>query len=118
MLGNKRCVFDDFLAGAEFLIASGFVAPGRLAAMGGSNGGLQVGAALTQRPDLFRAIVCSAPLLDMVRYEQFDLGRTWNVEYGSAQDPEAFEWLYTYSPYHRVEAGVAYPAVVFTPYEY
>jgi prolyl oligopeptidase len=117
MLGNKQNVFDDFLAGAEYLISSGFVAPGRLAAVGGSNGGLLVGAALTQRPDLFRAIVCSAPLLDMVRYEKFGLGRTWNVEYGSADVAEEFEWLHGYSPYHRVEDGVAYPAVLFTTFE-
>jgi prolyl oligopeptidase len=99
------------------LISENYVAPGRLAAVGGSNGGLLVGAALTQRPDLFRAIVCSAPLLDMVRYEKFGLGRTWNVEYGSADDPEQFEWLHAYSPYHRVSDGVAYPAVLFTTFE-
>ena len=81
---------------------------------GGSNGGLLVGAAVTQRPDLFTAAVCSAPLLDMVRYERFKIGETWNVEYGSAAKPEELGWLLGYSPYHRVRDGVAYPAVLFT----
>ncbi len=81
---------------------------------GGSNGGLLVGAAVTQRPDLFAAAVCSAPLLDMVRYERFKIGETWNVEYGSAAKPEELGWLLGYSPYHRVRDGVEYPAVLFT----
>ena len=81
---------------------------------GGSNGGLLVGAAVTQRPELFAAAVCSAPLLDMVRYERFKIGETWNVEYGSAAKPEELGWLLGYSPYHRVRDGVAYPAVLFT----
>jgi prolyl oligopeptidase len=89
----------------------------QLAISGGSNGGLLVGVALTQRPELYRAVVCSAPLLDMVRYERFGLGQTWNVEYGSADDPEQFAWLYAYSPYHRVRAGVTYPAVLFTTFD-
>jgi prolyl oligopeptidase len=93
------------------------VAPGRLGIYGGSNGGLLVGAALTQRPDLFRAVVCAAPLLDMVRYEHFGLGCTWNVEYGSVADPDAFRWLHAYSPYHRVVDGSAYPSVLFKTYE-
>ncbi len=81
---------------------------------GGSNGGLLVGAAVTQRPDLFAAAVCSAPLLDMVRYERFKIGETWNVEYGSAAKPEELGWLLGYSPYHHVRDGVEYPAVLFT----
>src|SRR3712207_9350149 len=85
--------------------------------MGGSNGGLLVGATLTQRPDLAAAVVCSAPLLDMVRYERFGLGRTWNDEYGTAEDPTELGWLLGYSPYHRVVAGTAYPAVLFTTFE-
>jgi prolyl oligopeptidase len=85
--------------------------------MGGSNGGLLVGATLTQRPDLAAAVVCSAPLLDMVRYERFGLGRTWNDEYGTADDPTEFGWLLGYSPYHAVREGTAYPAVLFTTFE-
>ena len=117
MLDRKQNVFDDLAAGAEHLIASGVTAPDRLAVMGGSNGGLLVGAAVTQRPDLFAAAVCSAPLLDMVRYERFGLGRLWNVEYGSADDPEQLDWLLSYSPYHRVREGVRYPALLFTVFE-
>jgi prolyl oligopeptidase len=85
--------------------------------MGGSNGGLLVGATLTQRPDLAVAVVCSAPLLDMLRYERFGLGRTWNDEYGTADDPVEFGWLLGYSPYHAVREGTAYPAVLFTTFE-
>jgi prolyl oligopeptidase len=117
MLDKKQNVFDDFHAAAEKLIADGWTTADRLAIAGGSNGGLLVGAAITQRPDLYAAAVCSAPLLDMVRYEKFGLGQTWNVEYGSADDPEQFEWLYAYSPYHRVREGVAYPATLFTVFE-
>ena len=80
----------------------------------GSNGGLLVGAALTQRPELYRAVVCSAPLLDMVRYEQYSLGRTWNDEYGTAADPTELGWLLGYSPYHQVTEGTDYPATLFT----
>jgi prolyl oligopeptidase len=117
MLDKKQNVFDDFHAAAEKLIADGWTTAGQLAIAGGSNGGLLVGAAITQRPDLYAAAVCSAPLLDMVRYEKFGLGQTWNVEYGSADDPEQFEWLYAYSPYHRVSEGVGYPATLFTVFE-
>jgi len=118
--GNKQNVFDDFHAAAEALIAAGTTTPDQLAILGGSNGGLLVGAALTQRPDLYRAVVCSAPLLDMVRYEEFSLGRTWNDEYGTVADPVELEWLLAYSPYHHVpEAGNhrAYPAVLFTVFD-
>jgi prolyl oligopeptidase len=114
MLDRKQNVFDDFHAAAEYLIESGVTSPSRLAVWGGSNGGLLVGAAVTQRPDLFTAAVCSAPLLDMVRYERFKIGETWNVEYGSAAKQEELGWLLSYSPYHRVRDGVAYPAVLFT----
>jgi prolyl oligopeptidase len=82
--------------------------------MGGSNGGLLVGAALTQRPELFRAVVCQVPLLDMVRYHLFRIARLWIPEYGSADDPDAFRWLHAYSPYHHVRDGAAYPAVLLT----
>jgi prolyl oligopeptidase len=114
MLDRKQNVFDDFHAAAEYLIESGVTSSSRLAVWGGSNGGLLVGAAVTQRPDLFTAAVCSAPLLDMVRYERFKIGETWNVEYGSAAKPEELGWLLGYSPYHRVRDDVAYPAVLFT----
>jgi prolyl oligopeptidase len=114
MLEHKQSVFDDFHAAAETLIRDGWTTPDHLAIWGGSNGGLLVGAALTQRPELYAAVICSAPLLDMVRYERFGLGQTWNVEYGSASDPEQLGWLLSYSPYHHVTEGTAYPAVLFT----
>ncbi len=117
MLAAKHHVFEDFHAAAERLVADGWTTTDRLAASGGSNGGLLVGAALTQRPDLYAAVVCSAPLLDMVRYELFGLGATWNVEYGSAADPEQLEWLLSYSPYHHVREGIDYPAVLFTVFD-
>ncbi|GAA3620045.1 prolyl oligopeptidase family serine peptidase [Kineosporia mesophila] len=117
MLGHKQNVFDDFHAAAEHLISQQWTSPGRLAISGGSNGGLLVGAALTQRPELYRAVVCSAPLLDMIRYEKFGLGATWNVEYGSADDAEQFGQLLAYSPYHRVKEGVNYPATLFTVFD-
>jgi prolyl oligopeptidase len=114
MLDHKQNVFDDFHWAAETLIRDGWTTAGQLAISGGSNGGLLVGAALTQWPSLFAAVICSAPLLDMVRYERFGLGQTWNVEYGSASDPTQLEWLLSYSPYHHVVPGTAYPAVLFT----
>jgi prolyl oligopeptidase len=117
MRANKQHVFDDFAAAAEHLIATGWTSPERLAIAGGSNGGLLVGAALTQRPELFAAVACSAPLLDMVRYERFGLGETWNDEYGRADDPTELGWLVAYSPYHKVVEGTAYPAVLFTVFD-
>jgi len=114
MLDRKQNVFDDFLGAADFLLEQGHAGRGRLAIMGGSNGGLLVGAALTQRPGLFRAVVCQVPLLDMVRYHLFRIARLWIPEYGSADDPEAFRWLYAYSPYHHVRDGTPYPAVLIT----
>jgi prolyl oligopeptidase len=117
MLANKQHSFDDFEAAAQWLLEQGFTTRDQLSINGGSNGGLLVGAVLTQRPGLFAAVVCSAPLLDMVRYELFGLGATWNVEYGSASDPEQLDWLLAYSPYHHVREGVAYPAVLFTVFD-
>ncbi len=114
MLDRKQNVFDDFHAAASYLVTAGITSPGRLAVWGGSNGGLLVGAAVTQWPELFTAAVCSAPLLDMVRYERFGLGETWNTEYGTASSASELEWLLGYSPYHRVSPGAAYPAVLFT----
>jgi prolyl oligopeptidase len=117
MRGEKQHTFDDFLACAERLVADGWTSPEHLGISGGSNGGLLVGAALTQRPELFASVVCSAPLLDMVRYEQFGLGATWNDEYGSAEKPDELEWLLSYSPYHHVVEGADYPAVLFTVFD-
>ena len=117
MREHKQNVFDDYAAAAERLVADGWTSSDRLGIYGGSNGGLLVGAALTQRPELFAAVVCSAPLLDMVRYEQFGLGRTWNDEYGTAEDAEELGWLAAYSPYHQVREGVDYPAVLFTTFD-
>ncbi|HVT07003.1 MAG TPA: prolyl oligopeptidase family serine peptidase [Polyangia bacterium] len=112
MLDKKQNVFDDFIAAATWLVDHGVTRPQRLAISGGSNGGLLVGAALTQRPDLFRAVVCKVPLLDMLRYHRFRIGALWIPEYGSPDDPQAARWLAAYSPYHRVRDGVAYPAVL------
>jgi prolyl oligopeptidase len=117
MLDKKQNVFDDFHAAAEYLIRAGYTRPERLGIMGGSNGGLLVGAALTQRPELFQAVVCQVPLLDMIRYHHFRIARLWIPEYGGADDPEQFAWLLAYSPYHRVEPGTDYPAVLFTTAE-
>ena len=117
MREHKRNVFDDFHAAAEKLIADGWTASSQLTVWGGSNGGLLVGASVTQRPDLSAAAVCSAPLLDMVRYERFGLGETWNDEYGTAADAQELGWLLSYSPYHHVRAGVRYPAVLFTIFD-
>jgi prolyl oligopeptidase len=112
MLKNKQNVFDDFIAAAETLGKEKWADPARIAIFGGSNGGLLVGAAMVQRPDLFRAVVCAVPLLDMVRYTQFGSGRTWAEEYGDPSVEEAFRWLYAYSPYHHVVPGEAYPALL------
>ena len=108
----KQRVFDDFLASAEGLVAAGYTAPAHLGIYGGSNGGLLVGAASTQRPDLFGAVVCAVPLLDMVRYAKFGLGPLWIDEYGTVDDPEQFRALHDYSPYHQIRAGVDYPALL------
>jgi prolyl oligopeptidase len=112
-LARKQNVFDDFIAAAEYLIERGFTDRDRLCAFGRSNGGLLVGAALTQRPDLFRTVVCGVPLLDMVRYHLFLIARLWIPEYGSSEDPAQFEYLLAYSPYHHVVQGESYPAVYF-----
>ncbi len=113
----KQNVFDDLHAAAQALVEAGDTTPEQLAIMGGSNGGLLVGAALTQQPRRYRAVVCSAPLLDMVRYEEFSIGRTWNDEYGTAADERELGWLLSYSPYHHVVGGTEYPAVLFTVFE-
>lgn len=113
MLEKKQNVFDDFIAAAEFLIAGKITDKDHLAIQGGSNGGLLVAAAFTQRPDLFRAVVCRVPLLDMLRYQNFQIARLWIPEYGSADDPKQFDFIYAYSPYHHVKPGAQYPAIMF-----
>ncbi len=113
MLANKQNVFDDFIGAAEYLIREKYTNPDKLAIAGGSNGGLLVGAATTQRPDLFRAVICSVPLLDMLRYHHFLVARFWVPEYGSSDDKDQFKWLLAYSPYHHVKKGVKYPGVMF-----
>ena len=117
MLAKKQNVFDDFHAAAEYLIDSGWTTSEQLGIYGGSNGGLLVGAAMTQRPDLFNAVVCVAPLLDMIRYVESELGPTWTVEYGDPADPQQFGWLHAYSPYHRVTPGTDYPATMFAIFD-
>ena len=113
MLEKKQNVFDDFIAAAEWLIQNHYTNPSKLAIAGESNGGLLVGAALTQRPDLFGAVACGYPLLDMVRYDKFLVAPFWVAEYGSSDDPVQFKQLYAYSPYHHVKAGTKYPPVLF-----
>ena len=113
MLEKKQNVFDDFIAAAEYLIAQKYTDREHLAIMGGSNGGLLVGTSITQHPELFRAAVCQVPLLDMLRYQNFLIAKLWVPEYGSAEDPKQFDYLYAYSPYHHVKPGTLYPAVLF-----
>jgi len=110
---NRQTAYDDFLSAAEWLIRTGRTAAAKLAIFGGSNSGLLVGAALTQRPELFRAAVCMVPMLDMLRYHLFDNANVWRDEFGTAEDPDDFEALRRYSPYHQVRDGVAYPATMF-----
>ena len=114
MLARKQNVFDDFHAGLEWLIANKYTSASKLAISGGSNGGLLTGAAVTQRPDLFRAAIVAVPLLDMLRYQDFLMARYWVPEYGSAEVAEQFEYLRKYSPYHQIKAGTRYPAVFLT----
>ncbi|PYT92594.1 MAG: hypothetical protein DMG36_14175 [Acidobacteria bacterium] len=109
---NRQTAYDDFLCAAEWLVKTGRTAPGKLAIFGGSNSGLLVGAALTQRPDLFGAVVCMVPMLDMLRYHLFDNAHVWKDEFGTVDDREDFAVLAKYSPYHQVREGVAYPATM------
>ncbi|MER6397102.1 prolyl oligopeptidase family serine peptidase [Kitasatospora sp. NPDC001603] len=117
MLDRKQNTFDDFHAAADHLVATGWTTPGQLGIWGASNGGLLVGAALTQRPASFGAVVCMAPLLDMARYELSGLGPSWTGEYGTAADPAQLARLLSYSPYHHVRAGTRYPAVLFAVFD-
>jgi prolyl oligopeptidase len=115
--GNKQNVFDDFHAAGDWLVANGLASSDRLALVGGSNGGLLVGVALTQRPDLARAVWCAVPLLDMIRFPEFLIARLWTDEYGDPEVAEEFAWVRSYSPYHHVVDGRRYPAVLFTTAE-
>ena len=114
MREKKQNVFDDFIAAAEWLIASGWTKPQRIAIQGGSNGGLLVSAVEMQRPDLYGAVICQVPVADMLRYQKFTVGRYWIAEYGSSEAAGDFPFLYKYSPYHNVREGVSYPATLVT----
>jgi prolyl oligopeptidase len=109
---NRQVAFDDFIAAAEWLIASKRTEARKLAIFGGSNSGLLVGAAMTQRPDLFRAVVCMVPMLDMLRYHLFDHASVWRDEFGTVEDPDDFRALLRYSPYHNVREGTVHPGTM------
>ena len=111
---NKQNTFDDFIAAGEYLIENKYTNSERLGIAGGSNGGLLTGAMIAQRPDLFAAVECHVPLLDMLSYQDFLMARYWVPEYGSSEDPEQFATLIEYSPYHNIHKGVEYPAVFLT----
>ena len=113
MFEKKQNVFDDWFAAAEYLIKEKYTSPEHFAIRGRSNGGLLMGASMTQRPDLFGAIWCGYPLLDMLRYQNFLMGRTWTTEYGSAEKPDQYGYIAKYSPYQNVHAGTRYPAILF-----
>jgi len=113
-LAHKQNVFDDFIAAAEWLVANRVTRPSRLAIQGGSNGGLLVGACMVQRPDLFGAALPAVGVMDMLRFEKFTAGRYWVDDYGSVEDPEQFQTLHAYSPYHNLKPGVRYPATLIT----
>jgi prolyl oligopeptidase len=113
MLEKKQNVFDDFIAAAEYLIKEKYTSPEHLAIYGGSNGGLLIGAVVTQRPELYAAAVCDVPLLDMIRYDRFQIAKIWVPEYGTSDDSAQFQYLLKYSPYQHVENGVKYPAILF-----
>jgi prolyl oligopeptidase len=113
MFENRQNVFDDFTAAAQYLINNRYTSPEHFAIRGRSNGGLLMGAAMTQRPDLFGAIWCGYPLLDMLRYHRFEFGRLWTTEYGNAENPKDFAYIVKYSPYQNVKKGTQYPAIMF-----
>lgn len=117
MLENKQNTFDDFIYAAKWLIENNYTNPARIGIQGGSNGGLLVGAVTVQRPDLFKAVLCQVPLLDMLRYHKFDFANIWAREYGNSDDPEQFKFIYKYSPYHNIRKNIEYPAILFTASE-
>ncbi|MHC5011694.1 MAG: prolyl oligopeptidase family serine peptidase, partial [Planctomycetota bacterium] len=112
--GQKQNTFDDFIAAADWLVESGRASRDKLAIAGGSNGGLLVAACANQRPDLCRAVICSVPLTDMLRFHRYQFAKAWTVEYGDPDVAEEFSWLRPYSPYHNVVDGAAYPACLVT----
>jgi prolyl oligopeptidase len=114
MLENKQNVFDDFISAAEWLMAEGYTTNQKLAIAGGSNGGLLVGACMTQRPDLFAAALPSVGVMDMLRFHKFTIGWAWCSDYGTPENPEEFKALYAYSPLHNLKPGTAYPATLIT----
>ena len=111
---NKQNVFDDFIAAAEWLIEQKYTSRSKLAIQGGSNGGLLVGACMTQRPELYAACLPAVGVMDMLRFQKFTAGRFWVDDYGSADDPEQFKAIYAYSPYHNLKPQVEYPATLVT----
>jgi prolyl oligopeptidase len=117
MLENKQNVFDDFISAGEWLIANNYTRREKLSIMGGSNGGLLVAACMVQRPDLYGAVICRVPVIDMLRYHKFTIGRYWIPEYGSADNPEQFPFLHAYSPLHNIKDGVLYPPVLIATAE-
>jgi prolyl oligopeptidase len=118
MFGRKQATFDDMIAVAEWLVAQKYTQPSKLAVAGGSNGGLTVGAVITQRPDLFRAAICQVPLLDMVRFHKFLIARYWIAEYGDPDQSDAFRWILRYSPYQNVRLGVNLPETLVVAGEF
>ena len=113
MFESKQNVFDDWFAAAEYLIANKYTSPEHFAIRGRSNGGLLMGASIAQRPELFSAVWCGYPLLDMLRYQKFEQGPHWTTEYGSSENEKQFPYLLKYSPYQNVKPGTKYPAVLF-----
>src|SRR5438045_7891910 len=111
---KKQNVFDDFIAAAEYLIAQGYTTPAKLAIHGGSNGGLLVGAAITQRPELFGAALPAVGVMDMLRFHKFTIGWAWTSDYGSPDNAEDFKALYAYSPLHNLKPGTKYPPTLIT----